>query len=818
MLRSERMTKIALYFRENGLRDCLSFLGDASILQLVNLNPERKADSFDTAAELQAIEKQEQRLQYLYENIIKAGTIPVEGGEPLDYSETCRLLDEYYHGLVDSRHRLADLCKQEQETEENYRMARIAEEFIHRVVDEACSVNFAFTVGIADRSKKFLIKKTLRQRLRRNIFIRTIDVELSHTDKQKTVIVVYVLSIELIKAVQAIFESLNGRILEMAYKELNRGANDSKPTSEAPVGMVPKPASGQQQSGSARVCYDSSSGADSLDDGIAKVMVNDFDRITSDALASATSSDGISNCEATAVHALRPADTQSTAPSQSGSHNLCSLKSRMKLIKKYKISANREINRLITTATEKYSEIKHQIIKQKRLLESVNRLTRGDAGSFFLGEGWILSRREQELKKIRDTMENGLFAFEPVKTDEIHPTHIQTNKFTEAFQGFTNVFGVPKYREINPAIFLIFSFPVMFGAMFGDILHGLLLALLSAYLICRFDRLNHRCGVFQIILEGRYVILACAVSAVWFGLLYGDFGSLPVQLFPSQYDAGSGHRVPGRVYPFGIDPAWHHATNQTVFINSIKMKLSLILGFIHMSIGGLIAIYNATYFRDAIELVCVAVPQFVVFSLFLGYLVFLCVYKWLVTSNRPSLVNTLIGMYTSPFSISPHMRMYPGQMYVQLFILAVIVFCVPWMFLSKPLYLLMRHRVPPEGVLDMWISSGIHVVEFGLGLISNTSSYLRLWAVSLAHVQLTSVLHQFTIGGGNPLVSVCLLPVYLVFTLFLLIGLEGLSACLHALRLNWIEFFSKFYGGGGVQFEPLTFKLAHEEIHTEPLR
>ncbi|ELA41492.1 uncharacterized protein VICG_01476 [Vittaforma corneae ATCC 50505] len=133
------------------------------------------------------------------------------------------------------------------------------------------------------------------------------------------------------------------------------------------------------------------------------------------------------------------------------------------------------------------------------------------------------------------------------------------------------------------------------------------------------------------------------------------------------------------------------------------------------------------------------------------------------------------------------------------------------MILSKPIYLTFRKKTPETGPLDLWITSGIHVVEFCLGLISNTSSYLRLWAVSLAHVQLTTVLHEFTLGSSSYAVKVLTFPIYLSGTLTLLIGLEGLSSCLHALRLNWIEFFSKFYSGGGTLFEPLNFKIKEPE-------
>lgn len=64
----------------------------------------------------------------------------------------------------------------------------------------------------------------------------------------------------------------------------------------------------------------------------------------------------------------------------------------------------------------------------------------------------------------------------------IPPTHIKSNEFVEAFQQIVNTYGVPAYQEVNPTYFTIISFPFLFGVMFGDIGHGLLLFLFSSFL------------------------------------------------------------------------------------------------------------------------------------------------------------------------------------------------------------------------------------------------------------------------------------------------------------------------------------------------
>jgi V-type H+-transporting ATPase subunit a len=91
-----------------------------------------------------------------------------------------------------------------------------------------------------------------------------------------------------------------------------------------------------------------------------------------------------------------------------------------------------------------------------------------------------------------------------------------------------DTYSIPKYKEINPAIFTTVTFPFLFGVMFGDVMHGTILFVFASILcFVKFDP-NSSMGMLS---QGKYFLLLMGFFSAFNGFIYNDFASIPLKLF-----------------------------------------------------------------------------------------------------------------------------------------------------------------------------------------------------------------------------------------------------------------------------------------------
>jgi V-type H+-transporting ATPase subunit a len=151
-------------------------------------------------------------------------------------------------------------------------------------------------------------------------------------------------------------------------------------------------------------------------------------------------------------------------------------------------------------------------------------------------------------------------------------------------------------------------------------------------------------------------------------------------------------------------------------------------------------------------------------------------------------------------------------------VLLAFVGSIPLMLVVKPIVEMAIHGTG-NGILEVFVMTLIEVIEFTLSAVSHTASYLRLWALSLAHSQLSHVLYEqlfiLTVNSKNPALMFVGFAGWAGGSVAILLGMECFSSLLHGIRLMWVEFSSKFYSGTGYEYQPLSFRKEVEKIDLE---
>ena len=354
------------------------------------------------------------------------------------------------------------------------------------------------------------------------------------------------------------------------------------------------------------------------------------------------------------------------------------------------------------------------VMKEKAVYQTLNRLSYDHARKTLIAEAWCPTNSLPLIKSTLNDVNNRAGLSVPsiineIKTNKTLPTYQKTNKFTEGFQTIINAYGTAKYQEVNPGLPTIVTFPFLFAVMFGDLGHGFIILCAALAMIYWEKKLKKvRDDIFEMAFYGRYIILMMGMFSMYTGLIYNDIFSRSLSLFSSQwswpndlveghiYEADLTNRTTGILLE--LDWMWHGTENELLFANSFKMKLSILLGWCHMTYSLSLSFINARHFKSPIDIWANFIPGMLFFQSIFGYLVFSIVYKWSTDwiadeKPAPGLLNMLIYMFLSPGTIQqPLYGNGTAQNYIQIILVLVAVIQVPILLFLKPLYLRWEHN------------------------------------------------------------------------------------------------------------------------------
>ena len=406
-------------------------------------------------------------------------------------------------------------------------------------------------------------------------------------------------------------------------------------------------------------------------------------------------------------------------------------------------------------------EMRASVIAEKSVLGAEEQFAH--TAQTTLVTGWV---PEPDAKRVTDRLQEiteGRCAVETLAPEQVPdvkvPVLMRHSWFLRPFEMLVSGYGTPSYHDLEPTLFVALTYMLMFGMMFGDAGHGLVLLLAGLGIVFSSRRDKTRD-------VGTLVSLAGAASIV-FGLIYGSFFGL--ESF-QKYALWPGHK--------SLD---HLVQTEPMAI----ITLAIATGIAVISIGVILNIVNRVRKRDWRG------------GLFGGFGIIGALFYWGV-----------IGLILKFAAIRSHGLVFAA---VGLFIVLPLVIWILYLPISQAIRNRRERRAlgshgEEEGLGMSIVESAIEAFETVLSYMSNTVSFIRIAAYAMSHAAIlmaTFILADKVVGadagGGVPRLIV------IVIGNLTAIILEGIIAAVQAMRLEYYEFFSKFFSGGGEEFKP--FKL-----------
>ncbi len=410
------------------------------------------------------------------------------------------------------------------------------------------------------------------------------------------------------------------------------------------------------------------------------------------------------------------------------------------------LAQTKAVNESVRTATERHGQrlraIRRRLQTEHRILQARQKYSH--TWATMLISGWLPAERLVQLSEKVLELTNHRAIIEvrdPAAAEEQPPTLMKNHPLIRPFEMLVASYSLPHYNEIQPTLFIAVLFVLMFGVMFGDIGHSGLLLITGLILWIKGKNKMHDAGV---------ILTFSAISGVIFGLIYGSV---------------FGFQLGGEEGPF-FRP----------LENAERMlMITVLFGVAVISLGILLNIINRLLRREYAEL---WLSRFGVAGGIFYWGSLAVAARGLTTGNVSWLAATLL--IVAPLLV---------------------------IFLRKPATLLVHHlrgqrEQNPEGTVLVLIESAAEAFETVLGFVANTLSFARIGAFALAHGGLCLAVFEMTRVvkdvPGRPVWSAL---IFLLGTL-LIVCLEGFIVAIQSLRLEYYEFFGKFFRGEGRRYEP----------------
>ena len=374
--------------------------------------------------------------------------------------------------------------------------------------------------------------------------------------------------------------------------------------------------------------------------------------------------------------------------------------------------------------------------------------------STYVIKGWVLAKDTKKLKDFieKATSQNIILQYEKPKISKDNPpTYLDTPSWAKGFKGLLTMFGTPRYNEFNPTIIMGIFFVLFFGIMLGDGGYGLIILILSIVGFFKFGKHSD-------------MIHDWSIMGFWMGIITMTFGLMTNSFFGNFIQSYFYQDPTMPLYKFNLFGMQIKPIVDPITDPISILVLALVFGLIQLNVGillGIIQAYKDKEFKEMLTGKSCWIP------LQLGGGILIC--------------QSILG----------------------------IQFIQPLVLISYVLVII--------GLAQIFISAGPIGFFDITGYVGDWLSYARLLALGLATVGMALAFNEVAklIGGMIPFVGFIVTIILLIISHLVNLGLQALGAGIHSLRLQYVEFFNRFYKGGGYEFSPFKIKRRYTRLKKE---
>ena len=381
----------------------------------------------------------------------------------------------------------------------------------------------------------------------------------------------------------------------------------------------------------------------------------------------------------------------------------------------------------------------------------------------FLISGYVPVPQAKEFARELEERFDAAVDLEELAQDEDAPVLLKNNSFGAMFEGVLASFGLPGKGEIDPSFITACFYVFLFGLMLSDAAYGALVSIACGFAILKFPRMSPS------LKKSLQLFFWCGISTLFWGIMFGGyFGDLV--------------NVVSRVF-FGrevtIPAVWFVPLNEPTRLLVYSMLFGLIHMFTAMGIKGYLCLKK----KDIAAFVC-------------------DVLAWLVM-----LIGLIIMLLPTDifYGISQMRFAFPAGVVAAGKVMAVA---------GALTILLMSARGKKN--FGLRIALGAYDLYNITGWLSDVLSYSRLLALGLATGVIAQVVNQMGSMMGNSVFGVIIFVVVFLVGHTLNLAINLLGAYVHTCRLQYVEFFGKFYEGTGRAFRPFRNENKYIDVMEVP--